>query len=874
MITPKGDDVADLSPRYDVFVSYTALSQVGENGASDAWPTHLASQLVAELDALRPPQPGQARLYLYETRARGEAWRKHVAASCRSRVLLPIVSETYFTSETCFLEWYAFVTGNPEFGQYQPIRPHRLDFIVPVWRLEGESLKINDALRKSLYDVALEAIPPLIAARWRASTAEVEKLVQIWVDSTFDRNGVNLSLHIDSGPRQFSRGDLSRLIAELATSIDALLARSSAPASVSDEQTKLVTLSLLALGLDRFHAGGWGFSMGAEFERDSGGRLFPQGRDELNQLVLRSLRWAISPIDFLHETEVALLWSLREERLSSMAQSRVKDRKQRALALSALLHSVEIKPVRDRLMKHREHLATEVSHSPFDQRWVVETAMTPSKIEDFDDVAFFDFAARARTATHDPEMAIGLGLAQAEVDRNYAAAEKSLREWLHQHDILQTMNVRFFELADAPDEDAKVHRLSRKDDQTPRPHKAPHDIMMLMLHFHMLSTIPASAEMIGALSPTTRAIRSIEPKIEKIVTRLKREDRTDAELQMFLSVYPLYCLALTDLAHHYTLNNSLTQHADLCRRCWLDLLECIGAAEVSRCMNAAGWAASIILAERQGANVDRTVLAKIWSLAKRARDRRREVAVEAVSRPRTEARATFDQFVREEVQRIEAELGPDILALKGDPNLLRPMFSFGGNGAGWKPEVAERVGEAVGLLLVDAETDKILSATVGFNSIYIEPFSARLGIGLNSLERLVFELGETDTKFIDSLSQSVVEHCWPLDDVTGPALEEVSFAERSQAARQRVQSQPRNNRNDPGVSVRDLLQLKLGADGRSRYVLRTCNRVHPQDLVGVAPSLTGDEPQIEGIIQWTFVDITEWMDSGVFQLAKHLVRAS
>lgn len=862
-----------VAPHYDVFVSYTALAGQARSNNPDPWPANLVDRLLTEIATIEPGATTIDQVYVYETRPRGEEWREHVAASCRATVLLPVVSETYFQSETCFLEWYAFVTGNPDFGQYRPIPPHRFN-IVPVWRLERENWqRIEASLRSEMTAFALEHIPTTVGRTWRVPEDDLVALVRGWVDSIFDRNGENLSEHFEAGRGQFARGDLQKSIAVLARSIVPLLSKAVSRGALSDKAAKLVNLSVLALGLDRFSEGGWGFSMGPEFERDSSGRLFPQGRDELNQLVLRSLRSVIPERRLVAETKDALLWSLADGLPSGLAQSRVKDRKQRAMALSSLLHSRDIREIRDQLITHKKHLAQEVGHSPFDQRWVVETPFPTREAEGFSDVAFFDFAARARAAIEDGGLAEGLGLDRSEVDRNYATADKSLREWLHRNDIFLILKAGFFDLLDDEPSDTKVHRLAQRDREPP-PRKPTHTVMMMALHFAMLATIAESAEMLGVLPGTLRGVRSIEPQIERIAARLKREDASSKDLSAFFSVYPLYCLALSDIAHHYSESDAITRHAAACRRHWLDIIECLGPAKVGRSMNAAGWAASIILAERYGELSDAGVLEQIWSQAAILRGLRRKEAIDAVSLPRADARSKFDAFVLDEIEALQTKFGPEAFGLAGeDAAVLRPLFSFGGNGAGWRPEVNQRVGDAVGLLMVDAETDRILSATVGFNSIYIEPFSARLGIGLNSLERLVFELGETDAKFIVSLSESVVERCWPLDDLDGPDLEAATFAERSNYVSNGVRQQQLTNRNDPGISFRDLLQLRLGADGQSRYVLRTCSLVHPKDLVGVAPALTGDESDTAGILLWTFVDVSRWIDSGVLQFGRHLVRA-
>lgn len=863
-------------PKFDVFVSYSRSRYSREHDQTvDPWPQGLVDAIrAAKVEGV--PLSKSAKFYLYQERDAGEDWQSFVASVCRSNLMIVLVSETYFESLTCFEEWHAFSTRDPSFGSIKQIDEHRQDKILPIWRFEEETQEGFPDKKSEMQSLAAKSIAAKMGDKGEPFTSDHKHLVQRWVDSVFGRNYLgDLSEDAENSASAFTKSPrLRRSVSQIAAKIHNHLDPVQESEKRTHELKRLIALCLLGLGLDRYNHGGWGFSMGSEFEIDDDGALLQRGRYELNLIVLRALQSILPADQFYKESEAALLWSL-DSKLSGalsqsamgsprVAQSRVRDRKQRAAALATLLNSKSLPKFMTKLTRALDLLSEEILHTPVNQRWVIQQ-FTFS--ESYDDVVFFDFSSRALSLNEDPYL-------KGEIDKKavksgFDAAEASFRSWLRSKSpIKRIYNDAFLPLSNF---------TSRKSITEIKPGVTPtksieltREIDSLLLYVRMICSLSNGASILMSDGSTAPAIRKIAELLEDLVAQVKRVDAEPSLVNQFLRVFPIYCLSLNDLAHHDQKRGMasavLQEHATACREIFFDLIDCLGASEIALRMNAAGWAATIILAERYQTTIEERLSKKIWTCAERARTHRKSAAIDMVRKPAAEARKGFDEFIEQEIIGIEKTLETEWLDLSSRPLEWRPMFSFGGNSANAQIAQDPRIGDAVGLLLVDGETDNVVAATAGFNAIYIQPFSARLGIGLNSLERMIFELGETDTDFINSLSESIVKKCWPMDRI-GPNedLQEADFSARSIEARQQVESQNLKERNDPGFSRRDLLELRTHEENESRFVLRTCSLIHPDDIVGVPSQEELEETTGQSfLIQWTFVDVTNWVNAGAF----------
>jgi len=778
----------------------------------------------------RAPPPS---IYVYEAQAPGDQWEDNLAAVCRAKALIPILSETYFESLTCFLEWYAFATRSPEFGRYSdiPIDPERPIF--PVWRFEDNTAKDVNREKKALKARALEKVQQRLSSDRNFPLEQAGRLVEAWIDDVFESQAVDLSHWAlkEDFEKECPADEMEKISQSL---LDALLNE-----DWTAEHENLLVLSLFALGMDRFHSGGWGFSMGAEFERDDDGRLLTHGRDELNQLVIRALRSTIGHKAAIEEEKSALLYWRDDTKPISLASSPVKDRKLRVVSLSSLLQARDVKDVRNHLLLCVDHLKGEVHHEPFTQRWALE----PPTAKLYHQVAFFDFAARLLDAiTNDDFLASQID--NDEVKKGYASATDELEKWLFDNNPLVTLNSRFFSgIATDPEGIFRERANSR-------------EIALLLVHLRMLCTLKPSAELVANNMKTFQALAAIRKVIDEVVPRLKLPDASQALLEAFVRVFPILLLSVRDLAHHAGNddNDRSRIHAQALQSHWDDLIRCVGAVRLGAAMNAVGWAATILGFERSGRCSESEKLRHIWNFAAKARKDRQETILAAVKQ------------VEQEIASLCRELG-----LKdGDAALdqLRPLFTFGAEPRRLTGTSDASLGQAVGLLLVDAASDKVLSATAGFNEIYISPFSSRLGIGLNSLERLIYELGENDKEFINALSDSIVMDCWSVDNEG--KLKEEEFAERSIHVRGKL-LEPETAAT---ASYRDLLQLRIDANGASRIVLRTCSLVREDDLIGVSPAVLPDHrEESRRIVLWTFMDISSWEKSGALEIIDKIEKA-
>ena len=848
---------------YDFFVSYSAHSNYRDGGkestAKDRWPELVATELQRHIQEINS---GSSIAYYVSSEAvPGENWSNQVAAVAKSKTLIPIISESYFSSRYCFYEWLAFVTGNVDLGKLPDSDPTPPDTIFPICRFEEIQEGIGDLLVDDISKRCHETLYESIREAEHDLTPKHEALIALWTKSICGLQHTFLSDYaVATRKESFRTPGPRRNILELAKTLSTRLKSVSASPLLSTETNKLQTISLLGLGMDRFASGGWGFSMGPEFERDDDGHLLEHGRYELNLLVLRALREYLPTEELEHEIENAMLWALGAEQAPRFAKSPVRDRKRRAAALSALLNALDSSAYSSagpslaaRLGKHDEEFRQEICHSPINERWVVEET---SASERFDDIIFFDLSARAKKFLNHP---IGKMILEdvdhALVNENYQHAVLALKKWLSENPILKQIDDKLFAKLDPSGKVAQLYPQFAETDAS--------EIDALLLNLRLICSIQWSASAIARTEFISEKLADVTKRIENIVMHVKTK-KGRSLLPVFAKTFPTYCLALQDLAFHFKGFSPINDHSESCIRLWNNLLQDIGGIELGAFMNASSWAASLMLAERSGM-VDAKVKDSafgLWKASRSFRDQRRNVVLDAVRKSPSEARALFDEFVSDAIQEMINEREVKLLEGYNDPHKFRHIFAFG--------HILERVipgkrtpiafGDAVGLLLVDANTDRVITATAGFNAIYIEPFSVRIGLGLKTLERLIYELGETDTEFIEALSNSVVVSCWSLDRKTG-APDRVDFAEHSNDVNDTIGSQQISSKDDPGISLKDLLCLRTNCEGTYRYVLRTCSAVTADDIVGIS------NIEIENsnkLVMWTFVDVSEWKKNGMF----------
>jgi hypothetical protein len=306
-------------PGTDIFVSYTSLRfYKSRKGTIDNWPLLFRDRLIAtiaEVMEARGTQAPAQSVYAYEGQAPGDRWEDNLATVGHAKALVPILSETYFESLTCFLEWHAFVTRSLDFGRYTGTPPDPGRPIFSVWRFEDNTAKDVEKEKKALKARVLDGVGQRLIAERHFPPEQARSLTEAWIDHVFARYAIDLSpWALESQfEKDYPAAEMEKLGVALA---DTLLSEDWTP-----EHQKLLLLSLFALGTDRFHAGGWGFSMGADFERDDDGRLLIHGRDELNQLVIRALRCTIGVKEAFEEEEDALLFWRSSVKSISLASS-------------------------------------------------------------------------------------------------------------------------------------------------------------------------------------------------------------------------------------------------------------------------------------------------------------------------------------------------------------------------------------------------------------------------------------------------------------------------------------------------------------------------------------------------------------------------
>ena len=845
-------------PTFDVFVSYSKFSIYRADGEhaseEDNWPGLLAELTKAKVEEAL----GQSieSFYVYSERPLGEDWTNMLKNVSRAKILLPILSETYFSSITCFQEWLAFASNSDDFGKVSNVVTKRDLDIFPVFRFEEVGEDDGNLLGKML-TTALKELKAAYEERGEEFSETHNKHVSDWVTRLLrNENALKMSDDAFANTRNGFRGPrVRRRILKLSEVIARALSTEELPAHLITELQRMADVSVLALGLDKYKEGGWGFSLGPHFERDREGEFLIRGRHEVNLFVLRALKQVLPRTEFISEVRQTLLKPLKDNG-TKFTKSPVRDRKEHAVALSSLLNAR--REFNQELAARVDNLSEELSHNPITERWVLNRGNADNLS---DAVIFFDLSARAREYVKEfPDFMEGRIDPQI-VEQSHQMAQRSLQLWADASRIFQNIDT---EILNNLVREPGVPFIGAK---VGKELGVANKIISELLSFRLVCSLKESAREFVAKSNDIHLVSHLTTRFNKAFARLKQIDCPAAELSYFLKVFPVYLLSVKDLIFHAPeMNSDLVTHVKALEKMWFDLVEDRGGLQLASFMNAVSWAASIIYIERLQLDNAQEKLQEeyreIWSSVDKIRTNRVDALTASIEGDASsDAQSNFKNFVS---QGIKLAGGTDRLAWlnteKIDP-LFRGLYAFGGSSENKSKASPTRLNSAIGLLLVDAKDNAVVSATAGFSAIYIEPIIDSLGLGIKSRERLVYELGTTDAELISGLSNSVVQDCWALDDENAKA-ELVDFVRRTSKVSELVATQRVKISSDPGKSYKDLLRLKTINKAQSRFVLRTCSRVTTDDLVGIE-DLEVDERSGE-LILWTFSDVTNWAKNGLF----------
>lgn len=101
---------------YDIFISYRRMNE--------DWVRWTKENFVRPLRALLLPALGNVRIFFDDQIETGVSWPEHLArAHTRSRLLIPILSRAYFSSEWCRLELALMCEREKQLGLRNPGNP-------------------------------------------------------------------------------------------------------------------------------------------------------------------------------------------------------------------------------------------------------------------------------------------------------------------------------------------------------------------------------------------------------------------------------------------------------------------------------------------------------------------------------------------------------------------------------------------------------------------------------------------------------------------------------------------------------------------------------------------------------------------------------
>ena len=177
-----------------VFVSYSRLSIYRDGGPragkNDPWPSVLSKEIKRSLDT--KPELDNFEFYVYDDAPAGENWRENIALVAESKFLMPVLSETYFKSGTCFLEWVAFVTKNPNLGVIPNTVHESTGNIFPVFRFETLDEQAG-SLTSDVYRECLESLKLSFNDLDQSFSENHMKWARKWVSSLTGTTGGLLS---------------------------------------------------------------------------------------------------------------------------------------------------------------------------------------------------------------------------------------------------------------------------------------------------------------------------------------------------------------------------------------------------------------------------------------------------------------------------------------------------------------------------------------------------------------------------------------------------------------------------------------------------------------------------------------------------------
>lgn len=743
-------------------------------------------------------------VYLYLNQRVGQDIPQEVRQKIKeSRRMICLLSDHYLESGWCALEHYLFCSKGPEYRQncVGVIQPYLRRW---VGRTDAQREKIvGDAVdfikEDSVVDLTSEVLQHLDEqwTAWLLRSRHCDDFYELkaWPENVDD--------------------DLSealRKLAEPSSPWDPLLQRTAA-------------LSAFAVAADRYHDGGWGFSLGDCFDYDdSGGDELPRGRFDLNVVILRTLS------EFLGQKTLEGEWDtiFGSNHEGRQQKVRVDDRLPLLAGLLASLSGGDAL----KGYNQTDGLTEQRGGSLADSRWVLQDAAGSGDFEY--NSTLLVCLNKLLPALEDFPRPVQRKLAKVEreIKESQQIAEAAVAAYVRENNLFAVA------LASATEEDG---RASAQPALTGDRNRLRLAALWLLLMLSEDTAAGLGRELRRAVAAESRWSNASFDVFFTTFESLVKADRPSPEAVTLL----LACAAILSAEGI----NVSELHTERMQRTVLALLRRSDWLRILLSLNVIAWTSLILFALRISIRkLDVSLLRAMWAEGRQLREKRLS-AIEGKSVE--EIRGAIDEQIarcaRETHKRWNPPRAPDgTLATVTFDAFLTDVRAA----TFWGPRVNEpgspggfsQEGTLLsGVLRVRAKTKQVELETPGYNQMFLHPFSMITGMDILNLRNLQREFGDEDSKLVRLMGETVVSKCYERfqDDFIESSR---TFEERTQYITDRLASPEW----DATKGFDDLLVVKKGVKGE-RWVYRTA-LVHQR---GGATGASGED----ALISWRFTEM-------------------
>ena len=755
-----------------------------------------------------------AEVYLYLKQRAGSDIPQEVRSRIiQARRMICLIGDHYLESGWCALEHFLFHSKGPEF------HGNCVGVILPSlhgWVGEGDGKKkrkVNDGIETMRESRKLDI-----------SFGLNEHLTTGWTDWLVNARHSEVFHDFKEWPDELDDvfTETFRELAEPSSPSDRLLER-------------CASLAAYAVAADRYHDGGWGFSLGSSFDYDDyGGDEQPRGRYDLNAVILHALSQFLEDVTLANEWE-AIFGDVEEGR---QPRVRVGDRLPLLAGLLASLSSGEGLKAYTRI----HGVTGQQNGSLADSRWILEERRV--------DLQNFDYSATLLVCLTRLIPAIRsfpkgiqqeLNAAKTSIERSWEHAEISVAACIRENNLFAAALASAEQAVTGSDSCPSVNR----------------DYLRLAALWLLLTMTEDTAGQLGReltrrvgrgddTDDGTTRLNWTSQSFEQLFAAFGKLIETEKPDPESISLM-LVCAAVLS-SEGINIKTTYFETIQLRVFALLRRPDCVA---IILSLNVMGWISLILFALRSATKqIDISLLQFMWREGRNLREQRKfAIQGKAI----LEIRGAIDEQVRECAGRVYAGWSPsrepsDVQApskLKSEAFLdqLRKA-SFWGPAPCTNRRASVQAPEGAflsGVLRVRAKTKQVELETPGYNQMFLHPFSEITGMDISNLRNLRREFGDQDADLVRLMGETVVSACYErFKEEFIPSSR--TFEERTQY----ITSMLTSREWDRTRGFDDLLIIKRGLKGE-RWVYRSA-------LIHQAP---GRQSEDDTLISWRFAEMPQ-----------------